>query len=105
MESAEMNMFGTGGGFGGGRGLGGSGGRDTVSMPQTLGQPTTNAVPASANPSQGASASAGDCHYFLQGTCTKVSGLCHLGRNHFRYRFLQMIHSVLQRLSIGFILL
>ncbi|CAM9199301.1 unnamed protein product [Laminaria digitata] len=72
MDAAEMNMFGTGGGFGGGGGLGGSGGRDTLSMSQTLGQqPTTNAVPPSASPSQGASASAGDCHYFLQGACTK----------------------------------
>lgn len=73
MDAAEMNMFGTGGGFGGGGGLGGSGGRDTVSMSHTLGQPTTNPAPPSASPSQGASASVGDCHYFLQGACTKVS--------------------------------
>ena len=65
-------MFGTGGGFGGGGGMGGSGGHDAVSMSQTLGQPTTNAIPPSSSPSQGASASVGDCHYFLQGACTKV---------------------------------
>lgn len=72
MDAAERNVFGTGGGFGGGGGIQGSGSHGELPTPQTFGHPTFNAAPPSSAPNQSASASA-DCHYFLQGTCTKVS--------------------------------
>lgn len=59
------HLFGTGTGFGGGRGDSGPG--DT---PQ-FGKPAS--APSPQHVGHSASASMGDCHYFLQGNCTKVS--------------------------------
>lgn len=61
------HSFGTGTGFGGGRGDSGPG--DT---PQ-FGKPASAPLPTPQHVGHSVGASIGDCHYFLQGICTKVS--------------------------------
>lgn len=61
--------FGTGGGFGGGFGDRTQG---AMPAPQTPSQPITHVAVPGTHSVPGVSGSAGDCHYFLQGTCSKV---------------------------------
>lgn len=66
MEVPASNIFGTGGGFRGSSRA--SGVSDEASTPSTFAQ--THMGPSMG---PGVGVSNGDCHYFLQGTCSKVT--------------------------------
>lgn len=76
----DVSMFGTGGGFASSAGIGQS--ETTPQLggeaPTPQGAATNPMIPVPNARKGGAAASAGDCYYFLQGTCTKVGVWLHV---------------------------
>lgn len=78
-EIPPKSVFGTGGGFGRSVELQDSGSniadRQEFSTATPSRQKAPHTGPVGANPGLSSATSPEDCHYFLQGTCTKVTAL------------------------------